>query len=121
MDRALHACGHGPAAAQPASAAPALAPPPRQLARPPVPPLVPGLTLEPDGSATSPGAVSLRFDHPFGKLTLLRCITGPLVVAPDVEVEMKDCIVDAGAPGNVAFDGDGAGGAGGALTVREST
>jgi hypothetical protein len=83
--------------------------------------LVPGLTLEPDGSATSPGAVSLRFQHPFGKVTLLRCITGPLVVAPDVEVEMKDCIVDSGAPGNVAFDGDAAGGAGGTLTVRECT
>ncbi|MEO8454456.1 MAG: hypothetical protein ABI454_04795 [Sphingomicrobium sp.] len=83
--------------------------------------LVPGLSLNPDGTGKSPGAVSLRFDHPFGKLTLLRCITGPLVVAPDVEVEMKDCIVDSGAAGNVAFAGDAAGGAGGMLTIRECT
>ncbi len=83
--------------------------------------LVPGLSLNPDGSAASPGAVSLRIDHPFGKLTLLRCIAGRLIVAPDIEVEMKDCIVDAGGPENVAFAGDAAGGPGGTLTVREST
>ena len=49
--------------------------------------LVPGLTLDPHGSPVSPGAVSLPFGHPFGKLTLLRCITGPLLVPPDVEVD----------------------------------
>ncbi|HYI49224.1 MAG TPA: hypothetical protein VEX35_12250 [Allosphingosinicella sp.] len=83
--------------------------------------LVPGLSLDRHGSALSPGEPSLRFDHPFGKVTLLRCITGPLIVAPDVEVEMKDCIVDAGATDSVAFAGDLADGAGASLTVREST
>jgi hypothetical protein len=82
--------------------------------------LVPGLSLEPDGSAKLPYDPSLKVDHPFGKVTLLRCITGPLLVASGVEVEMKDCIVDAGAPNGVAYSGPG-GGPGGALTVREST
>jgi len=83
--------------------------------------LVPGLTLEPDGSGTSPAAVSLRVDHPFAKVTLIRCITGPLAIAPDVDVEMEDCIVDAGAPENMAYAAVPTGGPGGTLTVRETT
>ena len=34
--------------------------------------------LNPDGSAVSPGAPSLVVEHPFAKVTLERCITGPL-------------------------------------------
>ena len=71
--------------------------------------LVPGLALNPDGSAVSPGAASLVVAHPFAKVTLERCITGPLMVVGDAEVMLADCIVDAGAPDNVAYAADSTG------------
>jgi hypothetical protein len=83
--------------------------------------LVPGISLHPDGSATSPGAPSLIVENPFAKITLERCITGPLQIIADAEVSLSDCIVDAGAPENVAYAGDGTGGPGGTLTVTECT
>jgi hypothetical protein len=84
--------------------------------------LVPGLALHPDGSAVSPGAVSLIVEHPFAKVTLERCIIGPLqVVAGDAEVTLSDCIVDAGAPENVAYAADAVGAPGAELTVTECT
>lgn len=85
--------------------------------------LVPGRTLNPDGGAVSPGAPSLIVAHPFTRVVLERCITGPLQIRAnsDVEVELRDCIVDAGAPDGVAYDGDGGGNAGARLTLRECT
>ncbi len=83
--------------------------------------LVPGLSLNTDGSATVPGAASLRIDHPFSQVTLERCITGPLQAVAGAKVFLHDCIVDAGDASSVAFDGDGAGGAGAELTVTECT
>ena len=71
--------------------------------------LVPGLALNPDGAAASPGAASLVVEHPFAKVTLERCITGPLMVVGDAEVVLADCIVDAGAPENVAYAGNSTG------------
>ena len=50
--------------------------------------LVPGLALNPDGSAASPGAPSLVVEHPFAKVTLERCITGPLQIVGDAEVTL---------------------------------
>ena len=83
--------------------------------------LVPGLALQPNGTATSPGAASLVVENPFAKITLERCITGPLQITTDANVTLHDCIVDAGAPENVAYAGDNAGGTGAELTVTEST
>jgi hypothetical protein len=83
--------------------------------------LVPGLTLNPDGSAVSPGAPSLIIEHPFAKVRLERCIVGPILAVADAELAVLDSIVDAGAPENVAHAADAAGGPGAALTVREST
>lgn len=83
--------------------------------------LVPGLSLNPDGSAASPGAPSLIIENPFAKLTLERCITGPLHIAGDAEVVLRDCIVDAGAANNVAYAADAAGAPGGVLTITECT
>ncbi len=83
--------------------------------------LVPGLTLNTDGSATAPGAGSLVIKHCFTQVTLERCITGPLQVVEGAKVFLHDCIVDAGDAINVAFDADGAGGPGAELTVTEST
>jgi hypothetical protein len=83
--------------------------------------LVPGLALHPDGSAISPGAPSLIVENPFAKITLERCITGPLQIIADAEAALSDCIVDAGASESIAYAGDAAGGPGGTLTVTEST
>jgi hypothetical protein len=54
-------------------------------------------------------------------VTLERCITGPLWIVADAAVTLRDCIVDAGAPENMAYAGDVAGGPGGELTVTECT
>jgi hypothetical protein len=83
--------------------------------------LVPGLTLSGDGSAVSPGKPSLIIEHPFAKLTLERCIVGPINAAADAQVMLTDCIVDAGAPENVAFAADDAGGPGAELTLAQCT
>ncbi len=83
--------------------------------------LVPGRSLLTDGRALSPGAPSLIVEHPFAKITLERCITGPLQIVADAEVVLQDCIVDAGAPENVAYSGDGALAPGAELTVQECT
>ena len=83
--------------------------------------LVPGLALTSDGSAASLGAASLLIEHSFARVTLERCITGPLQVVAGAAVFVHDCIVDAGDATNVAYDADGAGGAGAELTVIEST
>lgn len=83
--------------------------------------LVPGLALNTDGSASSPGAASLVIGHPFAQVTLERCITGPLQAVAGAKVFLRDCIVDAGDASSAAFDADGAGGAGAELTVAEST
>ena len=83
--------------------------------------LVPGLALNPDGSAVSPGSPSLIVEHPFAKITLERCITGPLHVIEDVEIAMSDCIVDAGSPEGIAFSGLTDGEPGATLTANECT
>lgn len=83
--------------------------------------LVPGLSLNTDGSAASPGAASLLIGHPFAQVTLERCITGPLQAVAGARVLLHDCIVDAGDASSAAFDADGAGSAGAELTVTEST
>jgi hypothetical protein len=83
--------------------------------------LVPGRSQKTDGSAVSPGAPSLIVEHPFAKVRLERCITGPLQVVAEAEVTLQDCIIDAGAPENVAYSGDGALMPGAELTARECT
>jgi hypothetical protein len=83
--------------------------------------LVPGRTLNADGSPALPGAPSLIVEHPFAQVTLERCISGPLQAVADAAVLLSDCIVDAGAPEGVAYDGDGAGGPGAELSASDCT
>jgi hypothetical protein len=83
--------------------------------------LVPGLRLNPDGSASSPGAPSLSVAHPFAAVTLEHCIVGPMQIDTDAQVHLTDCIVDAGSPEGVAFEGTVAGRAGAEMTIEEST
>lgn len=67
--------------------------------------LVPGRRLHADGTAAQPGAPSLVVAHRFAKVSLQHCIVGALRVAAGAEVVIDDCIVDAGAPSNTAFEG----------------
>ena len=83
--------------------------------------LVPGLSLKTDGSATSPGAPSLVVAHPLTEVTLEQCIVGALQVAGDAKVNLVDCIVDAGSPEAVAYEGTAPGGPGAEMTLRDST
>lgn len=90
--------------------------------------LVPGLNLNPDGSAASPGAVSLIVAHPFATVRLEQCIVGALQVHTDAQVDLVDCIVDAGSLEAIAFEGTAPGGPGIApggpgaeMTIQDST
>jgi hypothetical protein len=83
--------------------------------------LVPGRALNPDGSAVSPGAPSLIVEHPFARVRLERCITGPVYAHPEAEVVLQDSVVDAGAASAPAYAADAAGEPGAELTVSEST
>lgn len=82
--------------------------------------LVPGRSLHPDGSPALPGAVSLVVEHPFAKVTLERCICGPLQVAAGAEVTVSDTIIDACDATNAAYAAAAAK-PGGKLTIRDST
>ena len=83
--------------------------------------LVPGLALKTDGSAASPGALSLIVDHPFATVTLEQCIVGALQVVTDAKVSLVDCIVDAGSPEAVAFESTASDQPGAEMTIRDST
>lgn len=87
--------------------------------------LVPGRRLNPDGSAVQPGVPSLVIAHRFAKLRLEHCIVGALRVAAGAEVVLDDCIVDAGAASDVAYEGIAAAPgdtpAGATLTLVECT
>jgi hypothetical protein len=83
--------------------------------------LVPGLRLNPDGSGVSPGAPSLTVANPFATITLEQCIVGSLQIETDAAITLVDCIVDAGAPDAVAYEGSVAGRAGGDMTIRDCT
>jgi len=83
--------------------------------------LVPGLTLNSDGSATSPGAASLVAMHPFASITLQQCVTGPLRVQRDATVQLVDCIVDAGAADAIAIEGHAPDTPGPQLSVHDTT
>lgn len=83
--------------------------------------LVPGLSLHTDGSATSPGAISLVVDHAFTQVTLEQCIVGPLRIDEDTTISLTDCIVDAGSPDAIAYEGTVADGPGAEMTIRDST
>lgn len=75
--------------------------------------LVPGLTLDTDGGAVSTGTPSLVIEASNVAVEITSSILGGIRCVADSEVALSDTIVDAGAPGNVAFsapDGISAGG-----------
>ena len=85
--------------------------------------LVPRRALKPDGSPMDPGLPSIVIGHKFTKIIMERCITGPLHIVSDsdVEVELKECIIDANAPDAVAYAGNATGSTGAQLRMEECT
>jgi hypothetical protein len=83
--------------------------------------LMPGLALNGDGSAVSPGVPSLRVEHAFARVTLEDCITGPVLLHDDATLHAQGCIVDACADDGVALDGLAAGAPAGELVLQACT
>jgi hypothetical protein len=83
--------------------------------------LVPGLSLDPDGSPAQPAVPSLVVESAATTVTVDRCILGPMRVQVDAEARLTDSICDAGQEG-VAYasdTGDDLGG--GRLSVEACT
>lgn len=72
-----------------------------------------------------PGSVdpALSVAHPFAVLEFERCITGPLHVAADAEIELRQCVVDASGPELTAYRAAGPDdlAAGGSMTLESCT
>jgi hypothetical protein len=72
-----------------------------------------------------PGSVdpALAVAHPFAAVELERCISGPIHLAADAEIELRECIVDATEPQRVAFRATGVNEllAGGSMTLESCT
>jgi hypothetical protein len=79
--------------------------------------LVPGLTRNPDATPAAPQAASLHVLHPMARVTLERCVLGPVVAVEGATVRMTDCVVDAGDRTGIAFAGRATPGGGGPRTV----
>ena len=67
--------------------------------------------------------LSLSVAHPFATIEMERCITGPLHIAADAEVELRECIVDAAEPELEAYRAPGVNEllAGGSITLESCT
>lgn len=63
-------------------------------------------TLVP-GSLAQPDAPLLRVLHPFARVELERCVTGPLHVVSEAQLSLRECIVDATARDLIAVRGPG--------------
>jgi hypothetical protein len=83
--------------------------------------LVPGLTLDANGDAVSPGAPSLIVEAPNVTVEITASILGGIRCVLDSEVTLTDSIVDAGAPENVAFSAPDDLSAGGTLQAVDCT
>lgn len=83
--------------------------------------LVPGLTVTRDGEPVSPNQASLVVDAPGTTVEMEDCITGSLRTVSDTTVLITNSLVDATAPTRPAFAALDGLGAGGILTIINST
>ena len=83
--------------------------------------LVPGISLNPDGSAVSPSMPSLIVEAPNVTVSVTASILGGIRCVANSEVLIEDSIVDAGAPENVAFADTDDLSAGGSLRAVNTT
>lgn len=65
--------------------------------------LVPGLQVDVTGQPISPGASSLDCRMVGAALRIDRTISGPIVIAEDMDVRLGECIIDAGDAATIAF------------------
>ena len=83
--------------------------------------LVPGLTLEADGSPGLPGAASLELGPPRLQATLQRCIVGPVRCHERAQFSATDCFIDATAHDAIAYAAADASGPGASLALTACT
>jgi hypothetical protein len=81
--------------------------------------LVPGLSLDADGSPAQPGAPSIVVESPATELTIERCILGSMRVHVDAVASLVDSICDAGQEG-IAYASDAGDDLGGGMLSLES-
>lgn len=67
--------------------------------------LVPGRTRTADGAAGTLGAAGLIVLHPFARVRLEHCITGPIMAVEGAAVTVADSVVDACGEAQIAFCG----------------
>jgi hypothetical protein len=79
--------------------------------------LVPGWTLEPDGTPADPDEASVVVEADNTLLVINQCITGGIRVAPGARADIADSIIDSCALTNVAYAANDAGDAGGELRL----
>jgi hypothetical protein len=83
--------------------------------------LVPGLTLNEDGTPTSPSSPSLVLESAGTVLEIDHSIVGPIRIHPDAEATIHGSIVDALNDDGIAYAGLDGASAGAPLTVFDST
>jgi hypothetical protein len=83
--------------------------------------LVPGLRLMPDGAPLRPGEPSLLVDVPTTQVQIERTFLGPVRLATDTALELRDSAIDATAPDRIAIAGIADDDAGGRLTLVATT
>jgi hypothetical protein len=83
--------------------------------------LVPGLSLNPDGSPQTPNAGSLLVEQSDLVLEIDHCIVGGLRTMPGVRVAIRDSIVDATIPEAIAYSAPDDVSPAGVLVIEDST
>jgi len=83
--------------------------------------LVPGLALNENGDAVSPGAASLEVHAAGCEVEIERSVLGPVLAGIDARLSITDSIIDAGSPSAVAVAGLDGVGWGPPLTLERCT
>jgi hypothetical protein len=83
--------------------------------------LVPGWSLEPDGTPTDPDEASVVVQADNTKLVINECIIGGIRAGVGARAEIRDSIIDSSALTNVAYAANDGGDAGGELQLSAVT
>ncbi len=83
--------------------------------------LVPGISLDHDGTAQQPDAESLSIESPTVKVEIDHCIVGGLRIVEGAEVKIANSIIDATNREKTAYSGLDGSSAGGLLEIVNST
>jgi hypothetical protein len=83
--------------------------------------LVPGIALERDGRQQLPGEPSLAVDSAGATVALIRCVSGPVGVAPGGTARICSSIIDSSSACGVAYAGPDLAGEGADLYIEDCT